>query len=295
MRTKIILYALLLVQPLQAQTFTETISKELVFEKRSPANAMMIANIFGGVKVVAYEGEKVIVEVKKSIYAKTDARLEKGRTEVQLGIIDRADTLILYVRDGCHEFTRSGRGKLNKSWQRTHWGYQMNWNDCHLSYDYKMDFVVKVPAALHLDISTINDGDLVVENVAGSVRVRNVNGSIRLENLKSEADAHTINGDVDIVYAQNPSKDCRFYSLNGNINAIFQPGLSASVAFESFNGSFYTNISRIENLPVAVEKSGQGEGVKYRINGNRYQVGRGGVLLDFETFNGNLYLKEKTN
>lgn len=291
MNTRILLYALLFAQPLSAQTSTETISKELSFEKRSSANALMIANLFGSVKVTAYDGDKIAVEVKKSVFAKTDARLEKGKAEVQLGIIDRADTLILYVRDGCHEFTRGGLHK--RSWQR--WGYDTNQDNCHLTYDYKMDFTVKVPATLNVDIATINGGSLLVENVAGTVRARNVNGSIRLENLKGGADAHTVNGDVDVVYAQNPSRDCRFYSLNGDINAVFQPGLSASVAFESFNGDFYTNINRLENLPVTVDKSGEGqEGVKYRISGNRYQVGTGGVLLDFETFNGNLYLKEKT-
>lgn len=286
---------MLMVAPVAvAQTFSETISRELSFEKRSPANALMIANIFGGVKVVAYEGDKILVEVRKSITAKTDARLQEGKQEIQLGVIDRADTIILYVLDGCHEFTKEGPRSGKRAWQRKGWGYQMIEDNCNLTYDYRMDFVVKVPATLHLEIGTINNGDVSVENVAGSVKARNVNGSIRLANLRSAADAHTINGDVDIEYAQNPSKDCRFYTLNGDINAVFLAGLSAEVNFKSFNGSFYTNISKMETLPMKLEKAGQGEGVKYKINGNHYQVGSGGSLLDFETFNGDLYLKEKT-
>jgi hypothetical protein len=81
------------------------------------------------------------------------------------------------------------------------------------------------------------------------------------------------------------------------INALFQKGLAASLAFESFNGNFYTNIDDIETLPVKVVKMDkEGDGVKYKVNGNRYQVGKGGgAFLDFETFNGNVYLKEKTN
>jgi hypothetical protein len=295
MHKKILVCLLMLAPGVHAQTFSESITKELAFEKKSTANALMISNIFGGVKVIAYEGDKILLEVKKSVSAKTDARLEKGKAEVQLGIIDRADTLILYVRDGCHEFTKAGSGRHGKGWQRKGWGYQTNADNCNLTYDYKMDFIVKVPASLHLDIGTINNGDIVVENVEGIVRVRNVNGSIRLVNLKSEADAHTVNGDVDIEYAQNPGKDCRFYTLNGDINALFVQGLSANVNFKTFNGSFYTNISKMETLPIKLEKATHGDGVKYKINGNHYQVGRGGSLLDFETFNGNVYLKEKSN
>ena len=92
---------------------------------------------------------------------------------------------------------------------------------------------------------------------------------------------------------RNPQKDCRFYSLNGDINAWFQKGLSASMSFESFNGSFYTNIDNLEALPVQVEKKNVDEGVKYKVNGNRYKIGSGGAYLDFETFNGNVYLKER--
>ena len=63
--------------------------------------------------------------------------------------------------------------------------------------------------------------------------------------------------------------------------------------FESFNGSFFTNINNLEQMPVVVEKKKSEQGIKYKVNGNRYKVGNGGANLDFETFNGNVYLKEK--
>jgi DUF4097 and DUF4098 domain-containing protein YvlB len=225
--------------------------------------------------------------------------LEKGKAEVKLGVIDRADTLIFYVEDSCNSFgKKKDRKNNNGGWFKNGWGY--NWDcrnrDCRDEYDYKMDFTIKVPSSIHLMVSTINDGDITVENVRGSVDADNINGSIRLTNLEREADASTINGDVDIEYTSNPSKNCRFYSLNGDINALFRKGLAASMSFESFNGSFYTNIDNIEPLPVRVVKTAEGDGIKYKVNGNRYQVGKGGgAYLDFETFNGNVYLKEKSN
>lgn len=143
-------------------------------------------------------------------------------------------------------------------------------------------------------VSTINDGEISVENVKGVVHASNINGGVKLKNLMREADASTINGDVDIEYAKNPVKDCRFYSLNGDINAWFQKGLAANMSFESFNGSFYTNIEKLDVLPVSVEKDNTDKGTKYKVSDNRYKIGTGGVaFLDFETFNGNVYLKEK--
>jgi hypothetical protein len=284
--------------PVLAQTHTEKITKELTFEKASPDNALLIANINGDIKVVGYEGTKILVEVTKTITAKTQARLEEGKNAVELGVINDVDSLVLYVNGSCNVFSKNDpkRFKNGNRWMRN-WGY--SWNDCgkncNENFSYTMDFVVKVPAGINLMVSTINDGEIVVENVKGIVYANNINGGIKLKNLMREADASTINGDVDIEYAKNPVKDCRFYSLNGDINAWFQKGLAANFSFESFNGDFYTDIEPLESLPVQVEQTKKGEGVKYKVNGNRYKIRSGGPLLDFETFNGNVYLKEKIN
>jgi hypothetical protein len=297
MKLFITIISILIVSASYAQQFSDKITKEFTFEKKTASNAVMVANINGSVKVMGYEGDKIILEVNRSIDAKTDARLEKAKQEVQLGVIDRADTLILYVQEGCNTFGRKTNRRNNNGWFKNGWGYNWDCNNgnCRSEYDYKMDFTLRVPNSIQLMVSTVNEGDIIVENVKGSVDADNVNGSIRLMNLEREADASTVNGDVDIEYSSNPSKDCRFYSLNGDINALFRKGLAASMSFESFNGNFYTNIDKLEPLPVRVIKTNNKEGIKYKVNGNRYQIGNGGAYLDFETFNGNVYLKEKSN
>lgn len=298
---KKILWVLLLTitgLPVLAQNHTEKITKEFSFEKTNPNNALMIANINGDVTVVGYEGTTIQVEVTKTIRGKTQARLNEGKAAIQLGVMNEVDSIILYVKGTCSTFSKNTtRSKKNNGRWMRHWNY--HWDDCNSDcderFDYTMDFVVKVPAGINVMVSTINDGEISVENVKGVVHASNINGGVKLKNLMREADASTINGDVDIEYAKNPLKDCRFYSLNGDINAWFQKGLAANFSFESFNGDFYTDIEPLESLPVQVTETKNGEGVKYKVNGNRYKIRAGGPLLDFETFNGNVYLKERTN
>ena len=155
-----------------------------------------------------------------------------------------------------------------------------------------MNFTVKVPYGINLAVSTINDGDISVEKVSGGLYADNINGSIRLTQISGATHVSSINGDIDLTYDSNPSLPCRYYALNGDINIHVKKGLGASVSFESFNGNFYTNVDAIESLPVALEKRPKKDGVEYKINGNRYKVGSGGVFLDIETFNGDAYLKE---
>lgn len=279
-----------------AQQFKETIKKELTFEKKSDKNALMIANINGSIKVEGYDGDKIILEVSKEIMAKTNDRLEKGKNEIQLGVIDLVDTLILYVKGSCSDFGRSNQ-RYHRN-ERAGKGWNYNWSgwgkdrDCKEEYRYLMNFTVKVPHGIHLALSTINDGDITVEKVSGGVYADNINGSIKLTQISGATNVSSINGDIDLDYDRNPSLPCRYYALNGDINIHVKKGLGASVSFESFNGNFYTNVETIESLPVAIEKRPKKNGVEYKINGNRYKVGNGGVDLDIETFNGNAYLKE---
>jgi len=127
------------------------------------------------------------------------------------------------------------------------------------------------------------------------VLAENVNGSIRLKEISGATNASTINGSVDLDYFGNPPGDSKYYSLNGDINANFRKGLAAQLTFKSFNGEFYSSIDDITPMAVMVEKYDDGEGIHFKVNGNRYKVRQGGPLLDFETFNGNVYLKEKAN
>ena len=281
----------------QGQTFSEKIVKEVSFETKNLSNALIVANINGSISVSGYEGEKVILEVTRTIKAKSASRLEQGKKEIQLGVIDRADTLIFFVNGTCNTF---GRNKSKEHNWGTEDGWSYNWSDgddkqCTIPYDYKLDFALKVPFSVNLLVSTVNEGNISVANMKGAMRVNNINGDIKLSNISKEASASTINGDVDVEYVKNPDKTCRFYTLNGDINAWFQKGLAANMSFESYNGEFYTNVEQLESLPVVVEKEEHDNEVKYKVNGNRFKIGNGGVLLDFETFNGDVYLKERTN
>ena len=275
-----------------AQTFTDKITLELKFEKVSTSNTLILANINGSMKVQGYDGDKILIEAERTIKAKTDARLEQGKKEMQLQQIDRVDTLIIYVGGGCNHFGYRSNRRHNHGWS---YNWDCDKGDCNPPYDYTFNFTVKVPSGINVEVSTVNDGNVTVENVKGKVKAENVNGAIHLSALAGQTYASTINGDVDVEYSRNPSQDSRYYSLNGDINALFVKGLAANVSFKSFNGDLYTNVQNLESMPAVIEKKQDKEGTNLKIGGNRFKVGNGGALLDFETFNGDVIVKEKNN
>lgn len=279
-----------------AQSHTEKMSRAFSFDQVNLNNTLIIANINGSVSVTGYSGSMVMVEIEKTIKAKTDQRLEKGKRELTIGVIDRADTIILYLDGLCNTF---GKGRKT-NWNRNRnggWGY--DWNGCDDNesegYDFKVNFTVKVPQGVNVHVSTVNEGDIEVENIQQAVVACNVNGNIRLKHMAGATRANTVNGDVDITYTNNPDKDCRYYSLNGDIHAHFRKGLSANLSFESFNGDLFTNVTKLEPLPVSVQQDTKGDRTRYKLTGNRFKIGEGGIHLDFETFNRNVYVKELEN
>ena len=273
----------------KAQTFTETIAKEFKFEKSDPKNTLILANINGSIKVEGYEGDKIMIEAVRTIKAKTDARLEKGKAEMQLRQIDRYDTIVFYAGGGCQQFGyQTGNGK-------NRWSYDWNCRDrdCNPEYDYKFDFTVKVPNTVNIELSTINEGKIKVTQMKGALKANNINGAIELTGLEGPTEASTINGDVDLDYSKNPKGNCRYYTLNGDINALFQKGLTANMSFKSFNGDLYTNLDNLTSLPVELEKEEGKNGYHVKVGGSKYKIRQGGVLVDFETFNGDAIVKEK--
>lgn len=269
---------------------SEMIKKEL---DAGSEGTLHIRNITGSLDIQGYDGNKIILEVKKTLKVKSPDKLEAAWAETELGIVQKGNAVLLYPKSPC---TNPAISEIDpEEWDS--WN-KLYINNCKWEYsgEMKYDFVVKVPRAFQLSVATVNEGNIVIKDVTGRLNVNNVNGSIKLENIIGVTEARTVNGDVDLNYTQNPNDDSYYYTLNGNINANFKKGLSSNLYFKSFNGEFYTDLADdiIETLPVAVEKAEAKEGVKYKVGGKAgVKVRSGGPKLDFETFNGNVYVKEQ--
>ena len=271
--------------PATAQEFKEHVSKEFTVSK-SGSSALAIYNVNGFIKVEGYSGDKVVIEVDKSITAKNNQDLEVGKKEFQLQFDQQGDSIVAYIAEPFDSRPRRSRNRGNS------WG-----NDREVDYDFTLNFIVKVPNRMNLIVSTVNRGNVSVKDVEGSLKARNVNGAITLTNVKGTTDAHTINGNLDVDYVANPPENSSYYTLNGNINVSYPTNLSADLQFKTFQGKFFTDFPNTEVLPVQAIKTTQktGDGTVYKLNKNTaIRIGSGGKTFKFETFNGNIYIKKQS-
>jgi len=268
---------------MQAQEFKQHISKEFIPKKNAAATILAIYNFDGFVKVEGYAGDKVTMEIDEVISAKNERTLEIGKDEFKLEFDQQDDTIMAYL---------SGPFDSRPNRERHRWNDQRK-----IEYKFKLQFTVKVPYSMNLDVSTVTEGDVTVKDVAGELRVNNVNGAVSIVNAKNTTYAHTINGNVDANYIKNPSGPSSYYTINGQINVTYPTNLSADLQFKSMNGQFYTDFDDAQMLPVSATKTKEdNDGViTYRLNKNTVvRIGNGGATFKFETLNGNIYIKKQS-
>lgn len=268
-----------------AEEYKEKIKKELQFKEPGEKNLLMVKNMNGPIYIEGYSGNSVLVEVEKIIRADLNKDLEEGKNDIQLGIIETGDSIILYV-DSPYSILKRKHGKISYHW---------DWDDSDYDYDFRLNFTIKVPYGTTLKVSTINNGDVSINDPRARVYAGNVNGSIYLKDISGVTKANTVNGKIEANYTRNPEGDCSYSTVNGDITLIFLPDLSADVTYKTLNGDFYTNFDNIEYLANKVEtvKKETEKGTSYKIEKNpAFRIGDGNIQLKFKTINGDMIIKK---
>jgi len=234
------------------------------------------------VSVQGYPGNKIVVEATKTITANDAKTLELGKNEAKLGFAQHGDSVVVYVAEPFDS--------------RPHRNERGSWGHKDVDYHFAFDFVVKVPYAMNLHVSTVNNGSMTVQDVTGPLNVGNVNGSITLKNVRGTTQARTVNGNVEATYAAAPPGASSYHTINGQIRLHCPASLGADLHFKSMHGEFYTDFANAEMLPVQVTKNreGQGGGTVYQLTKDTaVRIGKGGPDLRFETLNGDVTVSKQ--
>lgn len=240
----------------------------------------------GGITVKGYEGKDVIVEARireEKLDKEDEEEAEPAEVEEDKEQADKSKgmKLIPVVGTGLEVEEENNVVSISsESWKNA------------------VDLVIQVPSASNLELSTTNDGDIVVENVSGTIEVNNVNGSNTLRNVSGNVVAQTVNGEILVTMSRvTPDKPMSFSTMNGDIDVTFPSDVKASVRLKSQQGDIYSDFD--VTLKPAPQKPAE-EAVKsakgkYRISFDRFMTGAvngGGPEFTFNTFNGDIYIRK---
>lgn len=110
-----------------------------------------------------------------------------------------------------------------------------------------VDFTVRVPAGVRVDVNTVNGG-LEVRGASGEVVARTVNGGVRAETDGGPVSARTVNGSIDArMSSAGDARELDFGSVNGSVSVELPASLGAEVELSTVNGGVNTD------FPVTIQ------------------------------------------
>jgi len=243
------------------------------FSEPSRPGFIEVDLISGSIKVIGYKGKEVMIEAVH-------------RTEED--------------DDGEHEHDRRNKGMKRLSRTSTGLEVEEQYNQMSISagsHYRTIDINLKVPVNTSLQLSTVNNGDVFVENIIGEVEINNVNGEIKAMNISGSVVANTTNGDVVVTFKKvTPDKPMSFASFNGDVDITFVGNLKADVKIKSEHGELFSDYDvTLAEKTNMIKEDNRGRGGKFRLKMESYiygQINGGGPEYYFSTFNGEIFIRK---
>ena len=251
---------------------TREIEESLTVTAGEPL-VVIVRNVIGPVRVTGHDRNSVEMHATETVYADLQADIARARAEMQLMTEQEAGRIAFRVR--------SDRDNDD------YWGH---WNDYRVEYDIEL----RVPRNAAIELSTVNDGDVIAEGVHGNFTLRNVNGAVQLVDARGSGSITTVNGDVQAVFAQAPTEPTAFKTVNGTLDVTFPERLAAELTFTTLNGDVFTDfdVESLRDPPVVQTGRARGAFVMRSNRNSAFRVGGGGTRHTFNTLNGNIYVRK---
>jgi hypothetical protein len=261
----------------RAEVTSTRMLEESVRVPGAGAPVVIVKNVFGSIRVSTHDRETVDMTATETVHGDLQADIARARAEVELRTESEEGRVAFRVR-------RIGDDRdFGNHWDGNHWdGYRI---------EYAIE--VRVPRDAGVELSTVNNGEIVVDGVRGDFVVSNVNGAVRLTGLRGAGRISTVNGPVEASFERAPATATQFKTVNGKIEVTFPPDLAADLDFKTMHGQFYTDFD-VQTLARAPETERRRDGDRLVIRTQRASVLRvagGGPALSFETLNGSVYVR----
>ncbi len=160
------------------------------------------------------------------------------------------------------------------------------------------DLTIQVPLNTSLQLHSINNGGIRVENVSGDIEVANVNGTITMSRISGAVVAQTVNGDVTAAFIRlDGTKPSSLITLNGDIDITLPASAKANFKLKIDNqGEIYSDFElALQSKTEKTVEDKRPHGGRYQVKIDRTVTGSingGGQEFTLKTFNGDILLRK---
>jgi hypothetical protein len=160
-----------------------------------------------------------------------------------------------------------------------------------------VNITVRVPTKCSLKLSTVNNGNIDVENVHGNHEISNINGHIKMKSVAGSVLANTINEDIVVNFTDiTANTPMAFTTLNGKVDVTFPANLRSNVKLKSDRGEVLSDFDiDIERTAAKVTQATDKDKGLYKIKKDDWTYGKingGGAEIMMKSMNGDVYIRK---
>ncbi len=158
-----------------------------------------------------------------------------------------------------------------------------------------IDIKGKVPSNTNIDISTINNSIISVQNIVGNLHLENTNGPISAHNISGTVIAEALNEDINVSFTEVSQEGVSsLSSLNGDITLTLSENASVDLYIDTFNGEIESEFEVALNSKKPKEERHQlRNGVSIKLeNSIIAEINGGGPIIKLNTLNGDIIIKK---
>jgi len=155
----------------------------------------------------------------------------------------------------------------------------------------KVNIVAHVPRNTSLELSTVNDGEIIVRNITGKLVLENVNGPITATGIDGTVIAESVNEDINVSFnAVTGDQAMSFSSVNGNLNIGLPAKTGAELHIDSAEGEIVSDFEvEVQPSKPIMSRDDTRHGVEVKVESVIIaKINGGGPVIKLKTLNGNI-------
>jgi len=201
-----------------ASTVRETFQKNITFES---GGFLSLTNTNGDIEIISWEKNEVEIIAYKKVRAENRETAEKLMQKLEVEIQEGRDEIIVETR-----YPKS-----------SHSGGVFNWLFGKGNASFSVEYEIKVPENIDLNIHTTNGG-VKIDNITGRLRLESTNGKIDARDISGLTRCKTTNGNIKVEFDDVPEGDeMTFRTTNGSIKIYLPEDYGAdNVELKTTNG-----------------------------------------------------------
>lgn len=167
-------------------------------------------------------------------------------------------------------------------------------NNISMSTDWranKVAVVARVPRNANLELSTVNNGEVIANNINGKLVLENVNGPITATNINGSVIAESVNDDITVSFTGiSADQVMSLTSVNGDLNLGLPADVGVELHIDSAEGEIVSDfeVDVQPSNPVVSREAGR-HGVEVKVESVIVaRINGGGTVIKLKTLNGNI-------